>query len=227
MIADALRRILEPAYSILGVPGSAAELEALLRLSQVDLVLLDLALPDTAGLELVERVRKEHPALKILVLTMFVDRVLADACLQSGADGFIPKIAPSEELAHAIEEVLAGRQYLSPRLPKTSHDVGLAAMHPALWRLTPRQQRIFRLLGEGARQVEIAAELRVSRNDITWHVKHIMQHLGVHSRRALVKYAVLISVSAQKDQPRGATRGARPQVGRKTEHRAGQQDVRG
>jgi DNA-binding NarL/FixJ family response regulator len=198
MVADSFRRMLEPTYTVAGVVASGAELLAFLRATEVDIVLLDLALPDISGLELLKSVREVQPRLKILVFTMYQDRVLADACLHDGADGFVPKIAGMEELLDAIGRVLAGECYRSPRVPKSSHGVALAASHPGLWRLTPQEEKVFRLLGEGLRPCEIAARIGLSRNTVAFHEKRIMRHLGIATRAALVRFAILLGASGNE-----------------------------
>ncbi len=202
-MAEAFRHLLEPAHTVVGVAHSGSELLTLLKTTPTDCLLLDLGLPDVSGLELLPTVTQGFPQVRVVVLTMYQDRVLADACLAAGAQGFVPKMASANEVLHAISEVLSGRRYLSPRVPKTSHGIGVAARHPGLWRLTPRQHEVIGLMGEGRRPAEIAASLGLSRSAVTLHIKHIMQTLGITSWHALVRFAVLVgSESHQGDASR-------------------------
>ncbi len=192
VVAEAFRRLLEPAYRVVGLALSGSELLTLLNATRADCLLLDLGLPDVSALELLPTIAQAFPQVRVVVLTMYEDRILADACLAAGADGFVPKMASANEVLHAISEVLSGRRYLSPRIPKTSHGVGVAARHPGLWRLTPRQHEVIRLVGEGRRPAEIAASLGLSRSAVTLHIKHIMRALGITPWHALLRFAVLV-----------------------------------
>ena len=193
LVADALRGILEPEYSVVGVVASGADLMALLGTAEADCLLLEVGLTNPSGLDLLKTVHSLHPQLKTLVLTIYQDRIIAEACLRFGAHGFVPKSAPSEELQGALRQVLAGRRYLSPRIPKSSHGVGLAAGHLALRGLTPREQQVVRLIGEGLRTAEIGRRLGVTRNTIAFHIENIKRKLGFTSDRELLRYSVLLA----------------------------------
>jgi two-component system response regulator NreC len=157
MIVESLCTTLGREYDISGVANGGDELLALLRRSTADCLLLDLVMPGKNGLELIPGVRNLRPAMKILVVTMLLDRALANTSLFAGASGFVPKDASIAELKLAISEVLAGRCYVSPRVPKSSHRVGLAAHHTGLHLLTPRQEEILLLLGQGGQRRRLPA----------------------------------------------------------------------
>ena len=95
----------------------------------------------------------------------------------------------------ALSEVLAGRRYVSPRVPKSSHRVGLDAMHASLARLTERQQAILRLLGEGLSSAEIGDKLGLSENTITFHRKRIRMILGLATEWELTREAILVHLA--------------------------------
>lgn len=127
---------------------------------------------------------------------MMLDRGLAEAALAAGASGFVPKDAGSSELQEAIEQVLAGLRHLSPRVPKASHCVSLDARHLGLHRLTPRQQEIVLLLGEGRPGAGIARALGLSPSTITFHKRNIMRVHGIDTEAGLLRYAVLVRAGA-------------------------------
>lgn len=213
VVAESFRRMLEPDYAVVGIVTDAADLVPLLRSAAVELLLLDLWMPGFSGLELLRSAREAQPRMKILVVTVCCDRVLAEACLHDGADGFFPKVASREELLDAMARVLAGERYLSPRVPKTSHDAGLEAAHAALWRLTAPQERVFRLLGEGLRPYEIAARIGRSQNTVEFHVKGIMRNLGINSAAALVRMAVLLGACEEPERTKESDKTARESGG--------------
>ncbi len=143
--------------------------------------------------------RRLRPDLRIIIVTMHADRRLANACFAAGAHGFLPKDAGRAELLTAISDVLAGRRYLSPRIPKTSHRVGLAAQHLGFERLTPREEEVVLLLGAGRKPIEIAHTLGVSPSTVTFHLQHAVRVLGVTTEGNLVRLAVLLA--ADNDPP--------------------------
>jgi DNA-binding NarL/FixJ family response regulator len=136
-----------------------------------------------------------QPEIKVVVLTMLLDRALAEAALHAGAAGFVPKDAGATELRTALKEVLAGRRYVSPRVPKTSHRVGLWARHEGLYRLTPRQEQILLLLGEGKSCSQVSRELGLTPSAITFHKHNLMRTLGIASESDLLHFAVLVESS--------------------------------
>jgi DNA-binding NarL/FixJ family response regulator len=193
VVAAGLAKLLDPPHRVVAVAHAGNQLLAILRDTPAECLLLDLLLPDRMGLALLPHIRQIQPALKIVVVTMLVDRSLADACLRDGADGFVPKDAGPAELLDAIAEVMAGRRFLSSRVPKTSHCVGSAARRLGFERLTPRQQEIMLLLGDGKRPAHIAAALGLERSTVTFHLHNLMRRLGIPSEDALVRVAVLMA----------------------------------
>ena len=110
LVAEGLRKLLEPAHRVVGVAHSGAEALKLVAEREADCLLLDLSMPEGNGLDLIRPIRARVPGLKIIIVTMFVDKALAEAAIQAGADGFVPKDAGIDELQTAIAEVLAGRR---------------------------------------------------------------------------------------------------------------------
>lgn len=201
LLVEGLRQMLGTRYSVVGVVHDGEALLDLLRTTQADCLLLDLSLPGRSGLELLPEIQYLQPDLRILVLTMHVDRILAEASLASGALGFVPKDSRLGELETALDEVLAGRRYLSPRVPKTSHRMGLDAVHLSLSRLTRRQQEILRFLGEGKSSAEIAQTLKLTVSAVTWHRAHIRKALGLRTEWELARFAILVHLATSEDAP--------------------------
>jgi DNA-binding NarL/FixJ family response regulator len=192
MFVDGLRALLSREFDIVGVARDGDEAMAMLTERSADCVLLDLVLPKHNGLELIPIIRRLQPHAKVLVVTMLRDRVLAEAALAAGASGFIPKDSGIEELTTAISEVVAGRTFLSRTLPRTSHRVGLEAQRQGLDRLTPRQEAIMLMMGEGKSETEIARELHLSQSTVTFHKHNTMRSLGISDDASLLKFAVLV-----------------------------------
>jgi DNA-binding NarL/FixJ family response regulator len=200
LLLEGLRLALQDQYDIVGTCTTGeAVLPACLELKP-DAVLLDLSLPDRSGLEIIADLRVESPETKVIIVTMHADRIMADASLQSGAHGFVPKDAGITELQIALEEVLAGRRFVSELVPKHATYAGSADIGFGLSQLTPRQRQIVRMLGEGKRTADIARELNVSPHTVTFHRVAARKALGMDSEWSLVRYAILIRMSEQEER---------------------------
>jgi len=203
LLVQGLQQMLGKRFDIVGVAYTGIELLDVLRSTPADCLVLDLSLPGRSGLDILPDIRTIQPDLKVLVLTMHVDRVLAEAALAAGATGFVPKDSGMEELDAALTEVLAGRRYLSPRVPKFTHRVSLDAEHPSLSQLTPRQEEILRLMGDGKSSAEIGEFLGLSENTITFHRARIRKILGLTSQWELARLAILVRLAAEDGPPAG------------------------
>lgn len=198
LLVEGLRNMLSERFDVVGVAHDGDQLLRLLRRRAPDLLLLDLSLPGKNGLELLPEITARRPRLRVLVVTMHLDRVLAEASLMAGAHGFIPKDSSPGELFIAIAEVLGGRRYLSPRIPAFSRRTGLRARHVGLSQLTERQQDIVHMIGRGMSTARIADELGLSESTVSFHRGKIRKILGIDSDWGLVRYAIMVQMS---DEP--------------------------
>ena len=203
LLVEGLRQLLSPRFDVVDVVYDGEALLAALRRTAADALLLDLALPGRSGLDLLPDIRALRPAMKVLVVTMHVDRVLADAAIAGGADGFVPKDAGTEELEVALREVLAGRRYISRLVPKWSHRVGLGARHLGLARLTPRQQEIVRMIGEGRSTADVAATLGLRPSTVAFHRANIRKALGIPTEWGLARFAILTTIGEAETADQG------------------------
>ena len=192
LMSQGLRALLKPSFLAVGVVNDGREVIDEIERKKPDVLLLDLSMPHRNGLELLPDITVAFPALKILVVTMHVDRALADLALQKGAHGFIPKEASAEELNSAIEAVLAGKVFISPRVPKRSFRENAALEHPALDRLTPRHLQILRLIGDGKSTAQIAEILCVSPRTVEFHRASIRKALGIATEWGLMRFAIML-----------------------------------
>jgi DNA-binding NarL/FixJ family response regulator len=198
LLLEGLRLALRASYDIVGMLTTGGDvLSECLRLDP-DVVLLDLSLPDRSGLEVIADLHAATPGIKILVVTMHADRVLADACFQSGAHGFVPKDAGTPELKLALAAVLAGKRFSSSLIPQHTHRYSPEGAAVGLGRLTPRQREIVRLLGEGKSTPSIAEQLSLSPNTVTFHRVRIRKALGLNSEWTLMRYAFVVRMSEEE-----------------------------
>jgi DNA-binding NarL/FixJ family response regulator len=197
LVLEGLRLELQEEFDIVGTVAQGTAVAAECRRLGPDLLLLDLSLPDRSGLEVIDEVLVEKPTMRILVVTMHRDRVLADAVLQAGASGFIPKDAAVDELRWAIRAVLAGSRYVSPLVTEGA-DPYPDGLSFDLGRLTQRQQQVVRLLGDGKSTARIAEELQVSPNTVTFHRVRIRKALGIGTEWGLMRYALVVRMSESR-----------------------------
>ncbi len=196
MVAQGLKALLQDHHDVVGIVHDSSKVITALDRLRPEVVLLDLSMPRRNGLELLPELRREHPEVRVLVVTMHVDRGLADMAFKAGAHGFVPKEATARELRAAIEGVRAGDRYLSPRVPKRSYRGAGLTRDPALDRLTPRQLEILTLLGEGKTGGEIAEALHLSTRTIEFHRASLRRVLGIETEWGLVRYAIVAGLAA-------------------------------
>jgi two-component system nitrate/nitrite response regulator NarL len=196
LVRESLSNALKATHEIVASVSDGEELLRTLSSSRADCLLLDLDMPGQNGLSLLPVIRGQCPELRILMVTMHGNGLLAASATLHGADGFVTKDAGVEELTRAIAEVCAGRQFISSGLSRARHHLDLEAAHPMLRRLTPRQQEVLLLLGEGKSASSIAAQLSVGASTVTFHKQNIMRALGLSSQEGLREYAFLVRSAA-------------------------------
>ena len=171
--------------------GEAITLAAQL---QVDLVLMDLTLPDMSGIEATRRIVSELPGVRVIALTMHSDKRFISETLKAGAQGYLVKESATLELVAAIRLVAAGGLYLSKRLPEFDFDgqakvePGKPAAAPGL--LSPRESEVLRKIAEGQSTKEIAFAFGVSVKTIEAQRSQIMKKLELRSIAELTKFAL-------------------------------------
>jgi DNA-binding NarL/FixJ family response regulator len=194
-MSQGLKALLRPSFVAVGIVNDGRELLEAVDHTKPDVVLLDLSMPNINGLELIPQLVAHAPAVKVIVVTMHVDRALAELAVSSGAHGFIPKESSADELNEAIEQVLAGTTpFISPRVPRRTFRDGAAVEHPALDRLTPRHRKILSQIGDGRSTQEIAEDLGVSPRTVEFHRASIRKALGITTEWGLMRFAIMMRV---------------------------------
>lgn len=166
---------------------------AAVRAEQPDVVLLDLNLPGLGGLELLRRVLLEHPAARIMVLSMHAEALYAARALQAGAAGYLSKNASPEELLEAIRRVAAGGRYIEGAIAQELALQTATTGNPAE-RLTGRDLEILRLLGSSQSLAQIAGALGISYKTVANACSGIKAKLGVARTGDLVRLAVEMGI---------------------------------
>jgi DNA-binding NarL/FixJ family response regulator len=168
--------------------GSLDELTGKLETAaDIDLVLLDLAMPGVHGISGLLYLRAQHPEIPVVIVSASDDPATIRQCLDCGASGFIPKSQSVERIRDAIRRIIGGEVWLPPdvtlsKLPSQESTQLVARLST----LTPQQVRVLMMLGEGLLNKQIAFKLGVSEATIKAHVSGILQKLGVESRTQAV-----------------------------------------
>ena len=197
VVRSGLRMLLanEDDVEIAGEAGNAREAIAQVEALKPAVVLMDIGLPDMSGIEATREIRKLHPEVAIVALTIHEDEEYFFKMLEAGAKGYVPKRAAPEELLTAIRAAANDEVYLYPSMAKLlvrdylSQD-NAAEQKNALNELTEREHEVLAYLAEGKSNDEIAELLFISPKTVSRHRENIMQKLNLHSRSELVRYAI-------------------------------------
>lgn len=160
-----------------------------------DLVLMDLNMPGTNGMEAISDIKKRYPATKIMALTVHKTEEYIRDTLRAGADGYVLKDSTYDELMLGVRSVLRGKTYLSPdvsaQVVSGYLDVARVASAPSKWdTLTHREREILKLIAEGNTSREIADYLCLSAKTAEKHRSNLMRKLDLHNTAALTTYAI-------------------------------------
>ena len=197
LVLDGLRKILEPECEVVGaVEDGRSLLTAAARLKP-DIILLDISMPLLNGVEAARRLRAAAPGAKVIFVTMHADATYVAGAFRAGASGYVLKRCASLELLKAINQVLSGREYVTPLIGK---ELGELPEWPlgtgeASGELTVRQREVVQLVAEGHPVKEIAAILNISGKTVAFHKANVMRRLGIHSTAELTKYALEHGIS--------------------------------
>jgi len=184
----------EKDFRLVGEAADGLEAMTLVERNKPNVLVLDLMIPRLHGLEVVRRVRTEHPTTHTLVLSMHSDEPYVVEALRSGALGYVLKDCTTSNLTEAIRLVAAGKRYLSPSL----QDLVMEAMFQnqgkptldAYETLTERERLILQLAAEGASNPDIGTKLFISPRTAETHRANLMRKLGLRSQTDLVRYAI-------------------------------------
>ncbi len=198
VVREGLRRLLQEASADIEVVGEATT--GLETIQQTEIlhprvVLMDIAMPSLSGIEAARHLKATCPSVAIVFLTMHESEEYFLEALRCGAEGYVPKSAPSSDVVDAIQSAARGDVYLHPSvarfllqnfLNRPASDCAVDSYDS----LTPREREILTLVANGMMNQEIAEQLVLSPNTVHRHRTSLMQKLGLHNRLDLLRYCI-------------------------------------
>lgn len=191
LVRAGIRSLLEQAgYRVVAEGCDGDQVEALIEAHEPDVLLLDLTMRRCSGMEALAVVRARWPRLPVILLSMHDTRDYVLKAMQAGAAGYLLKDAAVIELQLALQSVLAGHRYLSPRVAGQVIDAASGEADPSAELLTSRQQEVLYWLVRGKSNKEVAFILNLSVKTVDTHRAQIMERLGIRDLAGLVMHAL-------------------------------------
>lgn len=174
---------------VAGTASNAFDAIPFLKRNKVDVVLLDINLPDISGIDLCKRINKEFPQVKIIGMSTFSERSYISRMIANGAAGYLIKSASAEEIAEAIATVLQDKMYVTVSLEHVMKPLSVL-QSDRLPALTKREKEILQLISEGLTNHQIAEKLFISPLTVDSHRKNLLTKLNANNTASLIKIAV-------------------------------------
>lgn len=197
ILREGLKALLavRPELEVVGEATDGREAVRCVEELKPDLLMLDLSMPRSNGLEVLKEIKRANPKTRVMVLTVHKTEDYVFTALQAGADGYVLKDSSSSELMLAVASVLNGERYLSPAIASTVVSGYLGAKdgapaRPAFDELSTREREVLKLIAEGYRTREIAVYLCISPKTVEKHRANLMDRLRLHTVPALTAYAI-------------------------------------
>ena len=197
ILREGLRALLaaDANFKIVGEARDGREAVRCVEKLGPDLILMDLSMPRMSGMDAIREIKRRYPDTKIIALTVHKTEEYLLTTLQAGADGFVLKDATHDELILAIKNVMSGKSYLSPGVSEKVIQGYLKGKEGSRalgsWEsLSQREREVLKLIAEGYKNKEIAADLCISLKTVEKHRANLMKKLDLHNAAALTVYAV-------------------------------------
>jgi DNA-binding NarL/FixJ family response regulator len=190
----------EPRLVVVGSVRSGADVCTEAKRLSADVVLLDLRMPDVDGLQVLESLREELPATKVVVFSMVGDPEAIRECFRRGASGFVLKTIDPQDLASAIHQAVEGTTFYARGLPGIDHEAPATAAG-----LTRRELTIMRAVARGLTNEAIAKDLWVAEQTIKFHLTNAYRKIGVKNRTEAARWAFDHGLLDASDAPARST----------------------
>jgi DNA-binding NarL/FixJ family response regulator len=196
LVRRGVRLILEsdPGLRVVAEAGDGAEAVTLGRTHEVDLAVLDVAMPRMTGIQAARELARRTPSLRILMLSMYDNEQYFFESLKAGASGYVLKSVADQDLLNACRAAMRGELFIYPGVISTLMRSHLERLRrgdePPQNLLTPREDEVLKLIAEGHPSKSIADELTISLKTVEHHRANILQKLGMRDRTELTRYAI-------------------------------------
>ena len=195
LVRAGIRALLEglEGVTVVSEAGTGSEVLELARKHHPDVVLLDISMPGLGGLEASALLKQELPEVRVVMLSMHANEEYVLQALRAGASGYMLKDSATAELELALQAVMQGETYLSPRISKQmveGYVQRVGGERPKSDNLTPRQRQVLQLIAGGHSTKEIAYRLELSVKTVETHRAQLMDRLQIRDIAGLVKYAI-------------------------------------
>ena len=196
IIRDGLRSLIEkcPEMEVVGEADNGRMTIQLARELEPDVVIMDISMPDLNGIDATHQIIADVPGIKVIALSMHSDKRFVVGMFKAGASGYLLKDCAFNELVQAIDIVLSGQTFLSPKIATVmiknyvpQFSTGDASAFSVL---TTREREVLQLLAEGKSTQQIASELYISVKTVETHRQKIMAKLDIHNLADLIKFAI-------------------------------------
>lgn len=202
LVAEGVTKLLEHEVQLIATVADGRALVQAVEKHNPELALVDISLPLLNGLDACRQLKKSNPSVKVIILTMHLEKHFVTEAFRAGVSGYVLKQSVTEELLFAIKEVLKGRTYVSPLVTQSLVDQALQPAPSPTTLETPtsagnlslRQREVLQLVAEGKSTKEIASTLNVSIKTVEFHKTRIMKELRLHSTAELTKHAITIGL---------------------------------
>lgn len=192
MVLKGMKALVETFDNIKIVASVNDSFQALeyLKKNEVDLVFSDISLPDVNGLDLVKRLRKEYPKLKIMAVTTYNDMGFLTQMIKNGANGYLLKSANIEDIQDAIKVVMSGGTYIDRQLGTVGSDFLSSKVNKNVPFITSREKEVLELISKGMKNQDIANQLFISITTVNSHRNNLLLKFNVSNTAALIRIAV-------------------------------------
>lgn len=206
LMREGLRAILEREkdVEVVGEASSGRAAVELARTLEPDVVVMDVAMKDSNGIEATRQLRSAHPGVKVIALSSHSDSRYVNAMLDAGACGYVLKANAYDDLRRALVAAQQGKSYLCPDVTQSVVGASLRTGErgPAprqVTSLSPREREVLQLLAEGLSSPEIGKRLYIATTTVESHRRNVMRKLGMHSVADLTKYAIREGLTSLED----------------------------
>ncbi|QYM80596.1 response regulator transcription factor [Horticoccus luteus] len=192
MLVEILRS--DPNYQLVGESGDGQQALSVIQEIKPDLLVLDAKLPGLNGVDLLRRIAKKLPDMRVLVFSGHENPVLVRDMLEAGAHGFVEKTAGLFEFKKGLETVSQGGTYFGPAVAALLRSAVANPTRNSAAALTDREREVLKLVAESHSTKEIAAKLNISAKTVDNHRTNLMRKLDLHDVASLTRYALEIGM---------------------------------